>query len=448
MTNERIAVIGAGVAGLSAAWMLRERYDVHLLEQNDYLGGHTNTVVVNENRKDIPVDTGFIVYNEPNYPHLTALLRFLNVDTRASDMSFAVSIGDGEVEYSGSSIDTLYAQRRNLFSLEHQRMVWDILRFNRACARDLETDGFGVLNVDEYMARNRFSSVFRNRYLLPMAAAIWSCPTSVMGTYPMASLARFFDNHGLIKLSDRPQWRTIIGGSHQYVKRMRNDLGPNAHVNCKVAQVRRCPTHVDVELESGEQRTYSQVVLASHADQSLRMISDPSPQEADLLGQFNYQYNRAILHTDTNLMPRHRKTWSAWNYMADEEPRGDADRRVSVTYWMNRLQGIGSTRQYLVTLNPLIRPDPAQVLDEIDYHHPMFSEHAIAAQPQLSRLQGINRTWFCGSYFGYGFHEDALSSAVDVARALGVDPQWLSKPVSASSDAPVSLPLAVQTLGI
>lgn len=447
MTKQHVAVIGAGVAGLSAAWMLRDRFNVELLEQQRYLGGHTNTLEVTEAGKVIPVDTGFIVYNEPNYPCLSALLKRLDVATRSSDMSFAISLGDGELEYAGSSLDTLYAQRRNVFSPRHQRMVWDILRFNRACIRDLENDSFSALTVNDYLARNHLSSVFRERYLLPMAAAIWSCPMSVMGNYPMASLARFFDNHGLIQLSNRPQWRTVVGGSYRYVNKMREDLGPSARVNCEVVRVRRSDNGVVVMLRNGNQRTYDQVILASHADQSLRLIADPSPREADLLGRFAYQYNRAVLHTDTRLMPRHRKTWSSWNYMADGDRRGDAGRCVSVTYWMNRLQGLESSRDYLVTLNPLREPNPDQVLAEIDYHHPIFSEQAIAAQPQLGSLQGANRTWFCGSYFGYGFHEDALSSAVEIVRGLGVNPQWLPNPSATSSGTCTSLPFAAQSQG-
>ena len=433
MTNAQIGIIGAGVAGLSAAWMLRERYSVELLEQRNTLGGHTNTILVEEGDTAIPVDTGFIVYNEPNYPYLTALFEHLGVASRSSDMSFAVSLSDGAVEYAGSSIDALYAQRRNLVSPTHQRMVWDILRFNRTCAADLEGNRFGSLSVNEYLSRNRLSEVFRDRYLLPMAAAIWSCPTQVMGAYPMASLAQFFKNHGLIQLTDRPQWRTVVGGSHEYVKKMHKDLGGRACVDCAVGRVERREDCVVVTLKNGERRTYDQIVLAAHADQSLEMIADPSTRESAFLGRFGYQRNLAVLHTDTQQMPRHRKVWSSWNYMADDNHDSASDQHVSVTYWMNRLQGLQTRRDYLVTLNPKTPPEPDKVLAEVEYHHPVFNEGAIAMQPLLSSLQGVNRTWFCGSYFGYGFHEDALSSSIAVARALGVTPKWLMSSTEAAA---------------
>ena len=418
MKNANIGIIGAGIAGLSAAWMLRERYTVELLEQGDYLGGHTNTREVEEDATTVPVDTGFIVFNEPNYPCLTALLKYLDLPTRASEMSFAVSIGEGEIEYAGSSLGALYAQRRNLFSPAHQRMVWDILRFNRVCASDLAADRFGAQTVDDYLNRNRLSREFRDRYLLPMAAAIWSCPMRIMGSYPMASLARFFKNHGLIQLTDRPQWRTIVGGSHQYVRRMHADLGDRARLDSSVSRVERRVDGVVVTLSDGAQRCYDQVVLAAHADQSLRMIAEPSPREAAFLSHFAYQRNRAVLHTDTRLMPRNRKAWSSWNYMTERAGGVDDTQSVSVSYWMNRLQGLQTRREYLVTLNPLQEPDPQQVLGEFEYHHPVFSEQAVAMQARLDSLQGVNRIWFCGSYFGYGFHEDALASSVAVVRAL------------------------------
>jgi len=318
------------------------------LDQRGTLGGHTNTCLVEEDGATVPVDTGFIVYNEPNYPKLTALFAHLSVVSRPSDMSFAVSLGDGAVEYAGSSLNALYAQRRNLVSPAHQRMVWDILRFNRPCAFDLERDRFGSLTVNEYLARNRLSEVFRERYLLPMAAAIWSCPTSVMGSYPMASLAQFFKNHGLIQLADRPQWRTVVGGSHEYVKKMHEDLGGSACVDCAVRRVERRDDCVVVTLENGALRTYDQVVMAAHADQSLKMIADPSARETALLSRFGYQRNLAILHTDIQLMPRHRKVWSSWNYMADVNHDADSDQHVSVCEYAFRFGKPGSRLEVVI----------------------------------------------------------------------------------------------------
>lgn len=424
MRKRKIAIVGSGIAGLGAAWMLRHHYDIAVYELNPYVGGHTHTLVVEENDREVPVDTGFIVFNRPNYPNLTALFEAIGVATRPSEMSFSVSVNNGEVEYAGSGLSALYAQRRRFFSRSHQGMVWDILRFNRACKRDLAEDTFGHDTVDEYLARKRLGSTFRNRYLLPMAAAIWSCPTQTMGSFPAASLARFFANHGLIELFDRPQWRTLVGGSHRYVKRLLADLGPAVQVNCGITRVRRIEQGVELALTNGTRRRVDEVIIASHADQALAMLADPSPREISLLSPFRYQKNTAILHSDSRLMPRDRRVWSSWNYFAEDRPTAPATSRVAVTYWMNRLQGLPVERDFFVTLNPLTDPHPASLVAEMTYEHPIFDRQAIATQPRLNELQGRRNTWFCGSYFGYGFHEDAFSSALSVARELGVVPAW------------------------
>jgi predicted NAD/FAD-binding protein len=437
-TSKRIAVVGGGVAGLGAAWLLARRHRVTLFERNAYIGGHTNTATVDDGGQALPVDTGFIVYNEPNYPNLTALFRELDVTTRPSEMSFGVSVGDGALEYAGSNLDTLFAQRRNLASPAFLRMLADILRFNRTCKRRLAEDSFGTQTLGEFFDELRLGQAFRHHYLLPMAAAIWSCPVAQMQAFPAASLARFYENHGLLNLTERPQWRTVVGGSEQYVKRMLGSFPGQVHADSPVRTVRRHDDGVELSLTDGSRQQFDEVVLACHADQALALLADASPTERTLLGAFSYQANRALLHSDTQLMPHRRAVWSSWNYLAQSSGPRLADSRVSVTYWMNRLQGLQASRDYLVSLNPLREPDPALVHAEFEYEHPVFDSAALAAQQQLGQLQGRRHTWLCGSYFGYGFHEDALRSGVAVAVALGVDPGWAAAPQPSLSKASVA----------
>jgi len=421
--NKSLAVVGSGIAGLSAAWLLRRDYRVSLFEKNDYLGGHTHTLVVEEDGRRIPVDTGFIVYNEPNYPHLTGLFDHLGIPTQNTDMSFGVCIGEGELEYAGDSLSTLFAQRRNLYRWEFHRMLKEILRFNRQCKRLLKGDGFGAVSLGDFLDRNGYDRGFRERYLLPMAAAIWSCPTHTMLGFPAASFARFFANHGLLNLLRRPQWKTVCGGSWRYVIRLAADLQPDLQTDNPVAGIWRRPHGVELRLADGQTRVFDGVVLACHADQALSLLQNPSERERTLLTAFRYQSNRAWLHTDTELMPRSRKVWSAWNYLASGREDGTTT-SVSVTYWMNRLQRLQAQNDYLVSLNPLKPPRDDRVIAHMIYQHPVFDEASMAAQPRLGELQGRDRIWFCGSYFGYGFHEDALRSSVQVARSLGASIPW------------------------
>lgn len=426
----RVAVIGAGVAGLASAWLLNQRFDVTLYERNDYLGGHTHTVSVHTPTGPLPVDTGFIVYNTPNYPQLCALFEHLGVQTQATDMSFSASLDDGAIEYAS---DVLFGQRRNLLRPGHWRMLRDILRFYRDARRDLAlADALpDTLTLDDYLRRSGYGEEMIQRFLLPMGAAIWSCPAETMRQFPASSLLRFFNNHGLVQVSRRPPWRTVVGGSWMYVKKLRASLARNVCIGQAVQRVWRHTDGVYVQAGNPPAERFDAVVIAAHADEALSMLGDALPRERAVLGAFRYQSNRALLHTDAGLMPRRRSVWSSWNYLSDT--RG-AQQAVSVTYWMNRLQRLDTAQDYFVSLNPLREPAPGTVIKEMDYAHPVFDLAALAAQRELPSIQGLDRVWFCGSYARYGFHEDALGSAVSTARLLGVDTPWQAP---LASDRPV-----------
>ena len=415
---QRIAIVGSGIAGLGAAWLLDGVAEVTVFEAANRAGGHANTVMAG----DQPVDTGFIVLNDRNYPNFEGLLAALDVPTRDSDMSFAVSIGQGAVEWAGDSWRTLFAQKSRAFDPRHWRMIADIVRFNRQARQLIATDALPSMSLGEFLDRNDYSDAFAARYLLPMAAAIWSTPTANMRDFPVGAFMHFFNNHGLLELSNRPQWKTIVGGSQRYVQAIARRLGAGLRLACPVARVRRDDAGAHVTLRSGETETFDSVIFACHADQTRRILADASTRERALLSAFGFQPNRAILHSDVALMPRRRGVWASWNYLADRDAVDD--QRVAVSYWMNRLQSIPGARQYIVSLNPLTEPDPQHVIREIEYDHPVFDGDAIAAQKRLDEIQGVNRAWFCGAWTAYGFHEDGLASGVRVARALGATVPW------------------------
>lgn len=417
-----IAVIGSGIAGMGAAWLLGQRHRVTLFERNDYLGGHTHTHHLDDGRGgELPVDSGFIVCNRPNYPHLFGLFATLGIETQATDMSFGMSMDAGRLEYSGDNLDTLFAQRSNLLRPGFLRMVSEILRFNRLGKAALNggkpVDG----SLGEFLERHRFAPRLADDYLLPMASAIWSCPTRAMRDFPARSFLRFFDNHGLMNVADRPSWETVVGGSRRYIERMLADDRFEALTGHPVGRIERDGHGVTLP-EYG--RRFDAVVMAGHADQSLACLDSVDPSEQAILGAFRFQENRAFVHRDIALMPRRRKVWSSWNYLGR---RGaDGDRAVAVTYWMNRLQRLDGAHDWLVTLNPFEPPRAALTELEITYHHPVFDERAIEAQARLASLQGHRRTFYAGAWTGYGFHEDGLASAVAVARHLGVEIPWQS----------------------
>jgi predicted NAD/FAD-binding protein len=413
----KIAVVGAGISGLASAWLLNRDHDVTLFEAGDYLGGHTHTVDIDVGGARFPVDTGFLVFNHRTYPHLTALFRELKVDTVASDMSFAVSMADPDLEWAGSSLSTLFAQKRNLARPGFWRMLQDTLRFNRETAAALPE-----VTLGDYLTRERYSAEFRDWYLLPMAAAIWSCPTQAMLGYPLTTFVRFARNHGLLQVVDRPQWQTVKGGGREYVARIVATLS-DVRLATPVKSVLRDADGVWLGLPGGDCERFDEVVLACHSDQALALLGTAATAaERRILGAIRYQPNRAVLHTDARLLPRDERVWSAWNYMAGA--RSGGEQPVSVSYLINHLQPLPTQTPVIVSLNPHVEPDPAKVIGDWDYDHPLFDQAAIGAQAQLDAIQGVERLWFSGAWGGYGFHEDGLASALAVANRLGCRAPW------------------------
>ena len=423
--TKKIAVIGTGIAGMASAWLLSQRYQIVLIDKNNYIGGHTNTIsVANEKTGiDTAVDTGFIVYNEPNYPNLVGLLNALDVKTQATDMTFSASILNSGLEYAGNNLDTLFAQRKNLLSPRFIKLVYDILKFNRnAKALISNNQADSKLTLGDFLSDLRIGKPMQDDYLLPMAAAIWSCPPQQMQSFPAKSFAQFFNNHGLLNVKDRPQWRTVTGGSQRYVDKLLASFSGETIINNGATKIDRKTDSVVIKLEDGQECIVDQVVIATHADEALSILKNKSKLEQTLLSSFRYQANDTYLHTDSNLMPTLSKVWSCWNYLAKQS--GETAPSVSVSYWMNALQGLDESQNYFVSLNPIHKIAPQKIIQRINYMHPIFDNRAMAAQKQLYKLQGQNRTWFAGSYFGYGFHEDALSSAVSIARDLNVPIPW------------------------
>lgn len=403
----KIAVVGSGIAALSSAWLLSHRHRVTLYEKAERLGGHSNTVTAGTTEGEVPVDTGFICFNDATYPNLIALFEHLGIETRATDMSFAVSLEQGQFEYAAPG---LFAQRRNLVRPRFWSMMSEILRFYRQAPDDLAALTDPELTLGDYLKRQGFSEAFRDDHLLPMAAAIWSSPAHTLMDYPAEAFLRFCGNHGLLKLVGRPLWRTVEGGSRVYVERLARSI-PDIRLDRGVTAVRRTADGVVVHDSQGFAECFDHVVIGAHADQALAMLDNPTPRERELLGAFRYSRNLTVLHTDKNLMPRRRRAWASWNYIG-------ADDGLCVTYWMNRLQGLPGQNLF-VTLNPPRPPQPDTLLRSELYDHPIFNAAAMQAQKQLWSLQGQGGVWFCGAHFGAGFHEDGLQSGLAVAEQLG-----------------------------
>lgn len=430
----RVAIIGSGISGLAAAHRLASQHDVTLYEAQARAGGHANTLPVTLDDMTYPVDTGFLVLNERTYPKLLELFAELEIELADSEMSFSASMQPSGVEWSGNNLKSLFAQPRNIGSPRFLRMIWDILRFNRqatelALLAGQPDQGDETPGLDEplgqWLDSNRYGRGFREWYLLPMAAAIWSCPMKTMNRFPIGSFARFFHNHGLLQVENRPKWMTVKGGSAHYVNKILAGLN-DVRLATPVLGVSRArfesTGQIDVQT-AGATEAFEAVVLASHSDQTLAMLKDPSEQEVALLRAVVYQQNDAWLHTDTRLMPRVKRAWAAWNYFASaSDPALDSmvggEPRVCVTYWLNRLQPLPFTSDVFVTLNPVDEPRAESVLQKISYDHPVLDQQAIAAQHAIKAMQGNRGTWFAGAWLGYGFHEDGLASGLAVAKSI------------------------------
>ena len=424
----RVAVVGSGISGLSVAWLLSQKYQVTLFEAGNYLGGHTNTVDVTVDGITAPVDTGFLVFNERTYPNLVELFSHLGVRTASSEMSFSVRIDEERVEWAGNSLASVFAQKRNLVKPEFWRMLKDILRFNRESREIVRSGRSANVSLGEFLVRGRYGRAFRDWYLLPMSGAIWSCPTRQMLDYPVDTFFRFCHNHGLLQLTGRPVWKTVVGGGREYVRRLAASI-EDIRLASPVESVVRDTDGVRLRLANGTTEGFSQIVFACHSDQALALLADIVDIEKKLLSRFSYQQNRAVLHMDNSLLPRNREAWAAWNYIAGTG--APAARPVSVSYLINKLQPLPFASPVIVTLNPTHAPRADSVIGEFDYMHPIFDRAAIDAQQELPAIQGKRHTWFCGAWTGYGFHEDGLKSALSVANALGVQAPWQSRKMAA-----------------
>ena len=414
--GKEIAIVGTGISGLGAAWALSADHGLTVYESADRIGGHSNTVEVDTPQGPVPVDTGFIVYNEVTYPNLTRLFRTLNVPTQASDMSFAFSV-DRRFEYAASMAGVLAAPR-NLGKARFLRMLIDIDRFRRTGARLVARSDE---TIDELMRRNGYSAGFLTDYLYPMTGAIWSTSLDGIGQFPALPILRFLHNHGLIEIAGRPTWRSVTGGSREYLRRLTTVFADVVRLESPVTRVTRAGGRVLVE-SRGERKMFDQVILATHSDQALQILGEDATQaERSALAAIRYQPNLAVLHSDPRLMPNNRRVWSSWNAMTSGEPTVES---ASVTYWMNRLQSLKTDLPLFLSLNPLREPDTALTHGTFRYAHPQFDIGAVRAQRALAGIQGLNNTWFAGAYLGYGFHEDGLQSGLNVAAALGSPAPW------------------------
>ncbi|HKY19519.1 MAG TPA: FAD-dependent oxidoreductase [Rhizomicrobium sp.] len=415
----RIAIIGTGISGLGSAYLLHPDHEITVYERSSRVGGHSRTVTVDYDGQPIPVDTGFIVFNRPNYPNLCGLFAHLGVPSHASDMTFAASIRDGWLEWGAKDLDAVIGQRRNLLRPKFGLLVRDVVKFN-ACAQDM-VERHPELNLEELIRKLGLGEWFRRYYLLPMSGAIWSCPPCEMMNFPARTLVKFFANHHLLSFSGQPLWRTVTGGSQAYLNRLIAPFLHRIRTNCAAMAVTRQDGKVQIKDSQGGVEIYDQVVMACHGDDSLALLKDAGREESAALACFRYQKNRAVLHRDQSLMPRRRRCWASWVYTSD----GDfLHPKITVTYWMNLLQGIDERYPLFVSLNPKRVIPETLIFDQCDFDHPLFDQAAIAAQPKIAALQGQRGTWFAGAHLGHGFHEDGLASAVKVATSLGAAIPW------------------------
>jgi len=412
----KIAVIGSGISGLASSWLLSREHDVALFEASDYLGGHVHTHAIELGERSYAVDTGFIVFNTSNYPLLSKLFAELGVETQPTTMSFAVRNERSGLEYNATSLGGLFCQKRNLVSPHFLRMLRDIARFYREAPALLDC-GVDGPTLGEYLGEREYGAAFRDDHIVPMASALWSSPSAQVLQFPAKYLVRFMANHHMLQADNRPQWRVVKGGSQAYVRALRSRWNVRERISCAATSVRRESDGVRIESPAGSER-FDQVVLACHSDQALRLLGDAGDRERDILGAIAYQENDTVLHTDASLLPRRRKAWAAWNALVPAAP----SERCTVSYCMNHLQSLHAREPIVVSLNSTARISPEKILRRARYHHPAYTHAAVRAQQRKGEIQGVNRTWFAGAYWGWGFHEDGIRSGVDVAQALGV--QW------------------------
>lgn len=415
--RKKVAIIGSGIAGLSCAWLLNKTCDVTIFESEPQIGGHSHSVNVGNNVNPLWVDMGFIVFNIPCYPNLVALFKEIGAPHQLSDMSFAVSAREGEFEYSSLGLKGLFAQIGNIFNPKMYQMIFDILRFNKNAPKDIKSRNDSNLNLGQYLENNKYSQVFINDHLLPQAAAIWSCSSDEIMNYPFGAFVGFFENHGLLQLRDRILWRSVIGGAQAYISRLIAGFSGKILTNCPIIYIKRENDQITLFDADNISYKFDDVVFATHADITRKILgAEATEEEKDIFENFTYTKNQVILHQDENLMPKRRNAWASWNYMSRKK---DDENQLCVSYYMNLLQCLEGDKDYFVTLNPICEIDADKIIKTITFEHPYFDAKALMAQKKLPDIQGNKNTYYCGAYFGYGFHEDALQSGLMVAELIG-----------------------------
>ena len=422
--NLRIAIIGSGISGLVCSYFLNKEYEIKLYEKNDYVGGHSNTVEINYDGKKIAVDTGFIVFNHQTYPNLKAFFELLNVACEQSVMSFAVKIGDSKIEYAGTNLKAVFAQKKNLLNPQFIRMLFDILHFNKTASSLLNQEPNLDYSMMNFLQDLKVGKYFREFYLLPMASAIWSTPLNKIHDYPASSFVRFFKNHGLLTVNDQPQWLTVSGGSKQYVKKVCADFNDKISLNDQVQKIYQNSEKKWVVESLKSTEIFDKIVIASHADQALKFIQNPTNLQKEILNSFTYQKNLAILHKDCAVMPKAKKAWASWVYSHNSSEQNLAKNNLSVSYWMNNLQNINQSYPLFVTLNPNIEIEEKNIFAKFEYDHPIFDAKAVKAQAHINQIQGQDEIYFCGAFQSFGFHEDGISSALRVLNKMKIKAPW------------------------
>jgi len=413
---EKLAIIGTGIAGMGCGHWLHKKYDITLFEQENYIGGHTNTITVKEEGKDVFMDTGFMVFNYETYPNLTQLFEEIKAPVKKSDMSFSVQHVPSNLEYCGSGLDGLFAQRKNIFSISYIKMLLQITRFNKESIRILDDEKYANYSLGQFITEFNFNEDMLWKYLVPMSAAVWSTPMELMLDFPAQTLIRFFKNHGFLGLNTQHQWYTLHNGSQSYRKLLIEPFKDSIQINNGAVKVDRKNGNAIVHTANGQVQTFDKVIFACHADQALKLLATPTALQTALLSPFKYQYNSATVHTDESIMPKNKKVWSSWNYRIEER---DGKQIPTTIYWMNRLQGVSEKKNYFVSINLLAGTvDENNIIKKIDYEHPLFDVASIKAQKHLQQLNKDGPLYFCGSYFRYGFHEDAYTSAVELCKKL------------------------------